>query len=1805
MRFSLLIFAVVIFCLQDYSVQEKEAETPEGVSAAQVVSASTRLQSSDQRASLALSLVQEAEQSTDTTMRRTRKKTPKKKQADTAKENYGVPAMDPPWQSTASTAPTPTPAAAATETAESVVLKELVQALESSDNPLSEEVQAVVEKAKKPIEPPPTAKAVRQSWDKLEKKRKQLHQAQVARSNLHRSWAKYIEDSVKRWKSFASDFATKDQALEKKVVEAKEAMQDAREKYDKARDAIDRQDAVTLEAVEDISDGMDEEPTDRIATAEEIQEGIATMVSSLEAIRVRPSEEQPETEQANKKAKLGHQAEAAKSSAFGASALQPFGTTHRVSFNHLVELYVGAELDYDMQRWNHLIQMPVNDAKILRPLERPMMDETSLMATGEFQRDRTPRRFPTQHHRLQDDHRIAQDPNDPHEPSEPSDDEESNNDRAETDGEDNAPDWFASVLFALNFQPQPMRVNWNDYESMHWDAAVALGVSRHHLYTLHHLPFPPLDLADAGVEALIGHRHNDIGHGSNLQLVLMDVEFHSAVPDVQPEVVRRVVRLPRQIGRMAMLQRLGLREYCRTTQHPCMIWHNRDLLSPTSARPLALAHGHYIRVAVPPGGDEVLHIATRCVASACHQGISAAELCDRHALYVLGWYDTIIGPPLVPLPPDEDVTNLMQLSTVVPPEEHCPWFLLRTRQCFIDAWEQPCPFQLKWSKIPAIEFESGEEPQDHLEDEPPYRRSTSPTFERPIGQPANPLQGQPAVIQELFMLWLHVAMTQQGGEDTVIPVETWYLSEPGHVICGVSRTVNLGRDFQSWLGQIIEEWEDVLDRTTTIQLHAVRPMPRATIARPTTRPHIILKQRTPADMVVNLYTVLDSSGATLRASQFATFGPRPQTWYIAIRQTDMHRHCDRPESAIQCMVWHGDFQLRAPMEMDNRDGFEFTVIVNPTPTTRITLHLESLIPETVAVKLIAPIGTHQLPTPLEVAAPGEPHQIAAELVHWGHHCQVHDCCPQDCFLCLPAKDSPSDEHWHYVFCHDDAQDCNGVFCHSAGTDLDEIQLMAFLCDMGYPRAVILAQTVIAQRWKKVLFHHREPELHKKAQPQRTMTPWPARGDAQKTSRCLFMPAPRGEVPMCALKTPFDQHDLDELFASSIDVLCTELSGIELPPEINAQLQAVPVCPLTKTSRLSDDSAACKQKHIKKAVKYCHHFDMHQQILQIAPQDWHRDVEHQTEHITQELHDLLAANQAGECSSSKKPYVNQEIWELRSQKIVLRKKIKAVNYRLRRELLQDCFLLWQKQDQREKNPEIGQQTFNYGVTLRCKSLHFVARLRAVGWRLRHELTRSKSNALQRHLDQLPEDTSAADFLRELKPFTGIWLYAVQVEMQEQSWGGPMPPATRRRQRPDIDGELYDNLIDMITDASAALDLFVSAADLISDRAISWTRLRSTLLFLVDTLTQEDNTILPIDVETIKKTLHSLIEPENWPFLQQDRVECCSDADLTTLEDHCDQARRYLERGALAVVPRPLGRHRVILHLYSGRRRRGDVQFYLDKLASSQAHFMLHIVSLDIVIDPVYGDAMRADTYDFWLTSIRSGYIIAMLAGPPCESWSRARGVSLHGKPELPGLVQRCGPRIIRDIQHLWGLESVTIRELEQLQVGNALLGFTLLALLEMALADGHGMVEHPAEPEDLPHAASIWRLPLVKAIMQLPNIELLRFSQGLMGAKSHKPTHLLLLNLPQLLTCLHANRVRCDIPRAATIGKDQSGNWNTAVLKEYPPAMCRAVAHALFQATSDRPVIEGAPEPPAVFIDTCKRMHVTAYGESIGADYVQR
>ena len=128
-----------------------------------------------------------------------------------------------------------------------------------------------------------------------------------------------------------------------------------------------------------------------------------------------------------------------------------------------------------------------------------------------------------------------------------------------------------------------------------------------------------------------------------------------------------------------------------------------------------------------------------------------------------------------------------------------------------------------------------------------------------------------------------------------------------------------------------------------------------------------------------------------------------------------------------------------------------------------------------------------------------------------------------------------------------------------------------------------------------------------------------------------------------------------------------------------------------------------------------------------------------------------------------------------------------------------------------------------------------------------------------------------------------------------------------------------------------------------------------------------------------------------------------------------------------------------------------KIYLDSMASTTTAFTLHVISSEIVICATYGDVMKTSTCRFWLDAIRSGFVIAKIAGPPCESWSRARGVPLEPHPDLLDTARQRGPRITRDIHHLWGKDCATMRELMQLFTGNSLLGFTILAFMELAFA----------------------------------------------------------------------------------------------------------------------------------------------------------
>ena len=400
-----------------------------------------------------------------------------------------------------------------------------------------------------------------------------------------------------------------------------------------------------------------------------------------------------------------------------------------------------------------------------------------------------------------------------------------------------------------------------------------------------------------------------------------------------------------------------------------------------------------------------------------------------------------------------------------------------------------------------------------------------------------------------------------------------------------------------------------------------------------------------------------------------------------------------------------------------------------------------------------------------------------------------------------------------------------------------------------------------------------------------------------------------------------------------------------------------------------------------------------------------------------------------------------------------------------------------------------------------------------------------------------------------------------------WDNRLPPLAAAGPRlqavpgRDFDGEhqeLYEEIILGILDVdTVAFEGFVRQC--IQKFPISWTRCRLTLLEVHQQCAESSLDVGAIHLSACMETLKRLATVAAWPFLTQLQVAAQPSVPPQVVLDSRIQTAQIAHRRP--AVPRQLGKERVFLHAFSGRRRAGDLQHYLETAFARKADgVLLHVVSMDVVIDQEWGDACRPATRDFWLRGALDGFVQGGLCGPPCETWSQARFVQTGPHHDRQ-------PRPLWSLEWLWGLPSLSLREQGQVEVGNELLVFSIDLLICLAHSDGIGVLEHPGEPAD-EEKPSIWRLPIIQLLQQLPGFAFVDFAQGLLGAKSPKPTQFLTLNMDSLPTFLRNHRLCPDLPRVAAIGKTVDGQWATTSLKEYPPALNRAlgesIAHHLLQ-----------------------------------------
>lgn len=240
-----------------------------------------------------------------------------------------------------------------------------------------------------------------------------------------------------------------------------------------------------------------------------------------------------------------------------------------------------------------------------------------------------------------------------------------------------------------------------------------------------------------------------------------------------------------------------------------------------------------------------------------------------------------------------------------------------------------------------------------------------------------------------------------------------------------------------------------------------------------------------------------------------------------------------------------------------------------------------------------------------------------------------------------------------------------------------------------------------------------------------------------------------------------------------------------------------------------------------------------------------------------------------------------------------------------------------------------------------------------------------------------------------------------------------------------------------------------------------------------------------------------------------------------------------------VPRPVQyKACVIAHLFSGARRPGDFQSHIEAIGGTA-------ISIDIVFDLKWGDLLNHDTFMLFDRALREGVLPGYLAG--AQTWSRARAVRSADYNVRP----------VRDRRRPYGLLCLNKKEASQVLVGTKLLGVSMRLFCTALLYRATAVIEHPAEPTDLPEAAAIWRTALVQFDQRFRDCDKLFLFQGHFGGHSAKPTEFLVAHGECLKDHLISGRTS-RLPRGGCIGRTEQGEWATSKLKEYPSVLCSSL-----------------------------------------------
>lgn len=130
------------------------------------------------------------------------------------------------------------------------------------------------------------------------------------------------------------------------------------------------------------------------------------------------------------------------------------------------------------------------------------------------------------------------------------------------------------------------------------------------------------------------------------------------------------------------------------------------------------------------------------------------------------------------------------------------------------------------------------------------------------------------------------------------------------------------------------------------------------------------------------------------------------------------------------------------------------------------------------------------------------------------------------------------------------------------------------------------------------------------------------------------------------------------------------------------------------------------------------------------------------------------------------------------------------------------------------------------------------------------------------------------------------------------------------------------------------------------------------------------------------------------------------------------------------------------------------------------------------------------------------------------------------------------------------------------------------------------------------------LPILRYLARQPQIATITVMQGYYGARSAKPTKLMITHpSPQLERIMRENRTRETLPLKSSIGKLDDGTDATSSLKTYPPGLCTALAAAWGHSLQRRTLPGTSVDPPNHLAEAFNSLHSTVDDNTtLGPDF---